>query len=133
MTQAHRATLQRELQGATRERMLREIAELLEALTADRPLLLVLEDLQWVDPATVDLLAALARRRGPAKLMLLTTYRPVHGARTDHPLQALTAELLAHQLCHAMALETLSEADVAAYLTAESSGASLPEGLAGLV
>ena len=66
MTPAHRATLQRELQGATRERMLREIAELLEALTADRPLLLVLEDLQWVDPATVDLLAALARRRAPA-------------------------------------------------------------------
>ena len=32
-----------------------------------------------------------------------------------------------------MALEPLSEADVAAYLTAESSGASLPEDLAGLV
>jgi predicted ATPase len=133
VTREHRELLQRELLGATRQRIVREICEALETLTAARPLLLMLEDLQWVDPATVDLLAALARRRGPAKLMLLATSRPMDGTRTDHPLQALTPELLAHQLCHAMALEPLSEADVAAYLTAESSGASLPEGLAGLV
>jgi predicted ATPase len=133
VTSEHRALLQRESLGATRQRMVREICEALETLTAARPLLLVLEDLQWVDPATVDLLAALARRRGPAKLMLCATSRPMDEARTDHPLQALLPELLAHQLCHVMALEPLSEADVAAYLTAESSGASLPEGLAGLV
>ena len=90
VTREHRALLQRELLGATRQRMVREICEALETLTAARPLLLMLEDLQWVDPATVDLLAALARRRGPAKLMLLATSRPMDGARTDHPLQALS-------------------------------------------
>ena len=133
VTRAHRDTLQRELLGATRERMLREIAEVLETLTADRPLLLVFEDLQWVDHATVDLLAALARRRAPAQLLLVATYRPVDLAFWDHPLQALTQELRVHQLCHELAVEPLSEADVAAYLAAASSGAPLPEGLAGLV
>ena len=103
MTRDHRDTLQRELLGATRERMLREIAEALETLTADRPLLLVFEDLQWVDPATVDLLAALARRRAPAQLLLVGTYRPVDLAWRQHPLQALTQELLVHQLCHEIA------------------------------
>jgi predicted ATPase/DNA-binding winged helix-turn-helix (wHTH) protein len=133
MTRAHRETLQRELLGATRERMLREVAEALETLTADRPLLLIFEDLQWVDHATVDLLAALARRRTPAQLLLVATARTMDLALGDHPLQALTQELRVHQLCHDIALEPLSEADVAAYLTAAAAGAPLPEGLAGLV
>ena len=37
--------LQRKAQGATRERMLREMAEAIEALTADRPLVLIIEDM----------------------------------------------------------------------------------------
>jgi DNA-binding winged helix-turn-helix (wHTH) protein len=131
MTRDHRETLQRELMGTTRERMLREMAELLEALTAARPLLLVLEDLQWVDPATVDGLAALARRRAPARLLLVGTYRPGDVAVGQHPLRALTQELLVHQLCHEVPVEPLGDADVAAYLAAVSSGASLPEEFAG--
>ena len=133
VTRAHRDTLQRELQGATRERMLREIAEALETLTVDQPLLLVFEDLQWVDPATVDVLAALARRRAPAHLLLVGTYRPVDLAVGQRPLQALTQELRLHHLCHELAVAPLSAADVAAYLAATSASASLPEGLAGLV
>ena len=104
LTRDHRDTLQREVLGATRERMLREINEALETLTATSPLLLVFEDLQWVDHATVDLLAALARGRGPAKLLLLGTYRPEDVALADNPLQALTSELLVHKLCHEMTL-----------------------------
>jgi tetratricopeptide (TPR) repeat protein len=132
MTREHRATLQRELQNATRERMLRELAELLEVLTADRPLLLILEDLQWADPATVDGLAALARRRAPAHLVLVATYRPVDLAFWTHPLQTLTQDLRVHQLCHDLVVEPLSEADIAAYLAAVA-GAPLPEGLAALL
>jgi DNA-binding winged helix-turn-helix (wHTH) protein len=44
--------LQRKVQGATRERMLREMAEALEALTAEQLLVLVLEDLHWSDHST---------------------------------------------------------------------------------
>jgi hypothetical protein len=52
---------------------------------------------------------------------------------SEHPLQALTQELLVHQLCQELAVEALSDVDVAAYLTAESPGGSLPAGLAELV
>src|SRR5262249_53980153 len=52
--------LQQQTQGATRERMLREMAEVVEALTAEQPLVLVLEDLHWSDYATVDLLSFVA-------------------------------------------------------------------------
>src|SRR6202035_5033547 len=94
-----REMLQREILGATRERMLREICEAVETIATDGPLLLVFEDLQWVDQATVDLIGALARRRAPAKLMLIGTYRPVDLTLADHPLKALERELLLHQLC----------------------------------
>ena len=46
--------LQRQVQGATPARMLRELAEALDVLTADVPLVLVLEDLQWSDRSTVE-------------------------------------------------------------------------------
>jgi tetratricopeptide (TPR) repeat protein len=129
----HREMLQREILGATRERMLREIGELLETITSENLLLVVFEDLHWADHSTVDLLSALARRRSPAKLMVIGTYRPVDIVLSDHPLKALKQDLLVHQLCREIALEPLGEGDVAEYLTAESSGASLPDGLAALL
>ena len=129
----HRETLQRELLGATRERMLREIGDALETIAAARPLLLVFEDLQWADHSTVDLISALARRRAPDKLMLIATKRPVDMVIPEHPLKALKQDLLLHQLCREITLEPLGEPEVAEYLAAESSGGSLPEGLAKLV
>ena len=56
--------LQRRGLGATQARMLRELAEAMEALTAERPLVLVLEDLHWSDDATLAWLACVARRSG---------------------------------------------------------------------
>ena len=73
MSDTELEAVQRRAHGATRERMLRELAEAVEALTATTPLVLVLEDLQWSDYSTLDLLAVLAQRRGPARLMLLGT------------------------------------------------------------
>jgi AAA ATPase domain len=80
--------------GATPERMLREAAECLEAVSTEQPLVLVLEDLHWSDHATLDLLAWLARRREPARLLVLGTSRPVEGLIQGHPLQAVTQELV---------------------------------------
>src|SRR5258708_7405798 len=67
--------LQREVLGTMGERMVREICEALESMTAAHPLLLILEDLHWADAATLGVISALARRRGPAELMILATCR----------------------------------------------------------
>jgi predicted ATPase/DNA-binding winged helix-turn-helix (wHTH) protein len=125
-----RGVLQQEILGATRERMLREIAEALETITSEKPLLLVLEDLQWVGPSTVDVISALSRRRAPGKLMLIGTYRPADLALADHPLRTVKRALLIHHLCREIALKPLGEAEVAEYLASESGGAAVPEGLA---
>src|SRR4029453_18493557 len=81
--------LQRQVAGATPARMRRELAQALDVLTADAPLVLVLEDLQWSDASTVDLLAYLAQRREPAQLLVLGTYRPVDLVLHAHPLHGL--------------------------------------------
>lgn len=102
--------------GATKERMLREIAEFLEAATADTPLLLVLEDLQWSDYSTLDCLAYLARRREPARLLVLATYRPTEAGGRQPPLETMKHELQVHGQCHELPLSYLSKAAVAEYL-----------------
>jgi hypothetical protein len=62
-----RARIQGETHELTQQRMLREMAEALAALTAERPLVLLLEDLHWSDASTLDLIAAIARRTEPAQ------------------------------------------------------------------
>ena len=50
--------------------MLRELAEAMETLTLERPMVLVVEDLHWSDYATLDWLAFLARRRVAARFLV---------------------------------------------------------------
>ena len=128
-----REMLQREILGTTRERMLREICEALETITAEYPLLLAFEDLQWVDHSTIDLISALARRSRPAKLMLIATCRPLDQESHNHPLKALRQDLSVHRLCHEFALAALTEAQVGEYLVVRSCGASVPQGLSALL
>src|SRR5216683_3122913 len=125
--------LRREVLGATRERMLREIGDALDAIASRSPLLIVFEDLQWVDYSTVDLISVLARRRTTAKLMIVGTYRDDDVALSEHPLRALKQDLRSRHLCHEIALGPLNEAQVVDYLVAEQPESPLPDGLAALV
>ncbi|HEY5868140.1 MAG TPA: AAA family ATPase, partial [Candidatus Tectomicrobia bacterium] len=84
---AERAGLERVLAGATRARMLRELVDALEVLSVQQLLVLVLEDLHWSDPSTVEFLAYLLRRQGRARLFLIGTYRPTEILAADHPLK----------------------------------------------
>ena len=53
----------------------RAIRGLLERLAAARPLVLCLDDVHWADPASLDLLAALARRPPERAVLLAVAYR----------------------------------------------------------
>lgn len=110
-----RSALQRELEGATRERMLRELAELTEALGAEQLLVLVLEDLHWSDPSTLDLIGFLAQRRAPARLFVLATYRPIDAALAEHPIRDLKHRLHAKRQCAELPLADLGEQEIERY------------------
>jgi DNA-binding winged helix-turn-helix (wHTH) protein len=111
-----REVLQRELLGTTRERMLREMAETVEVLAADTPLVLVLEDLHWSDPSTVDLLSLIAHRRQPAPLLVVVTYRPVDVILSGHALKAVKQRLDQQRLCAEVRLPLFGREQVAQYL-----------------
>jgi DNA-binding winged helix-turn-helix (wHTH) protein/tetratricopeptide (TPR) repeat protein len=125
---AERESLQSRTMG-TRERMLREMAGAIERLSDQYPVLLVLEDLHWSDYSTLDLIAHLARRRDPACLMIIGTYRPVDVILTGHPLKDVKRELQAHRLCHELPLEYLTEDAVTQYLAARCRHHELPSRL----
>ena len=113
--------------------MVRELCEALEVLTQTVPLVLILEDLHWVDNCTLDIISAIARRREPAKLLLLGTFRPADLILSASPLKALRQDLLLHHLSHEVELERLDESDVGEYLAAEFTAGDLPAGLAAII
>ncbi len=117
IAEADRDKLKREVVGAAKERMMREMAEAIEAATVDSTLIFILDDLHWADHSTIELIAHLARRRERARLLLVGTYRPADLIVHSHPLRSVTRELQVRGSCSEIALEFLSEAAIRQYLT----------------
>jgi DNA-binding winged helix-turn-helix (wHTH) protein/tetratricopeptide (TPR) repeat protein len=115
-SQEEREALRRELSGAGQARMLREMGELLDRYTEDRPLLLVTEDLHWSDHATVQLMDYVARRRSPARLLWLGSFRVTELIAADHPLATVRQELRLHGLGAELPLDDFTEAEVGEYV-----------------
>lgn len=133
LSTAEREALSREVLGATRERMLREMGEALEVLTSEQPLVLILEDLHWSDNSTLDLISYLATRVRPAHLMLIGTYRTAELIVSGHPLKAVKQELLAKKQCEELPLDYLSAEAIAKYLSVIFPSNRFPDELAGLI
>jgi len=111
-----REALRRDLAGSGQARMLREMGELLDRYTEDRPLLLVTEDLHWSDLATVQLVDYLARRRSSARLAWLASFRLTEVIAGEHPLHAVRNELRLHGLADEIVLDAFSEKEVAQFV-----------------
>jgi hypothetical protein len=123
-------SVQRRLAGATHERMLREMLETLEAIGVETPVVLVLEDLHWSDPSTIDVLEAVAKRREPVRLLVLGTYRRGEAIAQDHPVHRLEQSLRSRGLCAQVALGGLADDALDEYAAAVLGG-SAPAGLGG--
>ncbi|WP_449657212.1 ATP-binding protein [Streptomyces hazeniae] len=75
-----------------RARLFELTAQLLERLTAERTVVLALEDLHWADRSTRELLGYLYRSlQAPSRLVLLATYR-ADDIHRRHPLRPFLAE-----------------------------------------
>ena len=62
-----------------RYRTNRAVRELLERLAATKPMVLILDDFHWADPASVDLLASLLHRPPNAAVLIVLGARPSQG------------------------------------------------------
>jgi predicted ATPase/DNA-binding winged helix-turn-helix (wHTH) protein len=104
---------------ATRSvRMPGELCSALEELAAEKPLVLVFEDLHWADDSSLGVISALARRRTPGRLMVLATYR-AHDGLADPGLKSLKQDLLIRRLCIELNLGPLARQAVAQLLSRE--------------
>jgi len=89
-----------------RHRIARAFSGLFEAISRQAPLLLVLEDLHWVDEASIALLQHLARAQQHHPVVVLATYRSDEVHRR-HPLAGLVADLSRARLAVAIPLDLL--------------------------
>jgi DNA-binding winged helix-turn-helix (wHTH) protein len=114
--------LQHRVMGATRERMVRELNDVLERVATQETLVLVLEDLHWSDVATLGLLTSIAQRPEAARLLILGTYRPADAVLRAPALRQAIRELQGRSLCEHLDLELLTRRDVGAYTSARLGG-----------
>ncbi|QBR70826.1 transcriptional regulator [Beijerinckiaceae bacterium] len=124
------AELRKEVFGATRERMLREFCELLEVLSAESPLVIIVDDLHWTDYATLDVLSRFARRNKKASVLFVATFRPIDVRIVNHPTWKLHQDLQVHGLSTEIALDRLSQAEVEQYLLLRFDDAEIAHTLA---
>jgi predicted ATPase len=125
--------MRQSLQTAKPERMLREFAALVEALSTDLTVVLVLEDLHWSDAATADLLAVLAQRGEPARLLVIGTYRPAEAAVQHHTLSQVVRGLQVRRQCVDVPVHELNPEEVRHYLEARFPDADFVPALAPLL
>ncbi len=89
-------------EGLEQGHLYQQITDVLRYLAEEHPLLIVLDDLQWVDTASVGLLFHLGRRLQGTRILIAAAYRPDeltlgrvglgYGAPERHPLEKALAE-----------------------------------------
>jgi serine/threonine protein kinase/tetratricopeptide (TPR) repeat protein len=126
-------SLQRETIGATKERMLREMGDALGVLAVNNPLVILLEDIHWADPSSIDLLRHLCQRVAGQRLLVIGTFRPEDVERTGHPLKSYKLEMQAHNLCEEIALGSLTHEHITNYLDVRFSPNDFPGELPALI
>lgn len=103
--------------GATPHRLTRELCDALDALTRNQFLLLLLDDVQWADRATLDLMGALAVRKLRAKLMIVATLRTPASTEANYTAATLVQKLSLYRLAREIRLQPLEFADVETFLS----------------
>jgi DNA-binding CsgD family transcriptional regulator/tetratricopeptide (TPR) repeat protein len=108
-------------------RLFELLLDLVERIAAERPTVLVLEDLHWADQSTRDLLGFLVRGLRRPGLLLVLTYRTDELHRR-HPLRPFLAELERIRWVERVELERFDRPELIAQLTGilgEPPGAAL--------
>ena len=109
------------------------MGDALGTLAANNPLVILLEDIHWADPSSIDLLRHLCQRVGTQRLLVIGTFRPEDVERSGHPLKSYKLEMQSHKLCEEIALGSLSYEHVASYLDLRFSPNDFPRELPALI
>ncbi len=109
-----------------RYRLYEAISSLLTALAAANGLVLVLDDLQWSDNSTLELLCHVARHCSKAPLMVVAVYRASE-LENNPALQKALIELNRLRIITSIKLEALSKEETAALLAHKLNSPTRPD------
>ena len=90
------------------ERLCRQV----EARAGEQPLIVVVENVQWADVATIEALSRLAYSRSPARLLVLVSYRASMPNDPRCPGRTLMLDLLVHGAATELRVTALASEDV---------------------
>ncbi|QBI20566.1 helix-turn-helix transcriptional regulator [Egibacter rhizosphaerae] len=114
------------LDPSSQVRLFESLLRLVQRLAAERPLVLVMEDLHWADTSTRDLLGFLAHSLRDVGAMLVVTYRTDELHR-DHPLRPVLARIQRTDGAERVDLGTLDRVALGRLLEAVTGKAPGPE------
>jgi tetratricopeptide (TPR) repeat protein len=103
-------------EGPTATRLAREFGDVLSAAAQSRPVIVVVEDLHWSDPSTIELLQHLAHRATRAALLIVATYRTGDASAVGPRLDQIASELEARRMCQTLELGRFEEHSLQEYL-----------------
>jgi tetratricopeptide (TPR) repeat protein len=122
--------LHRQAAGATKERLIREGGDFMEAACRVFPIVLYLEDLQWADPASVDLLHHTGCRLARQRTLVVATFRQADVDAANPPMKRCAVDLLARGAARELSLGALTHENVGDYLAARFPSHRFPAALA---
>jgi len=99
-----------------KQRSIALLAERLERLSLTTPLLVLFEDLHWIDPSSLETLDRIIRAAPSSPLLIVSTFRPEFEASWDSLDHVATTKL-----------DRLTDADVKAIAARVSGGKTLPD------
>jgi tetratricopeptide (TPR) repeat protein len=112
------------------QRLKREFLAFLRQLSTVTTVVALVDDLQWSDPSSLDLLAFVGANCADMRLLLLAAFRPPEFAQRHPGFRPSQLELMVKGAI-TIELPLLTEADVDEYLNTVLSGDGLAEELAG--
>jgi len=104
-------------QVTERERPFELIFRVLERLAAEEPVLLILEDMHWADPTSLEVLHHLAHRAPSIHMLLIATYR-TDEIHSTHPLRKLLGAMARDRVGEEMRLQPLTREETGEMLKA---------------
>ena len=105
--------------GLARSRAFESVCRLVQRLAAERPVVMLVEDLHWADPTTLDLVGYLALALGDHRALIVTTDR---GDAADEALRRFRAPLRRVDRLVDLRLSALAPDDVAELVRASLGG-----------
>ena len=101
--------------SSEQSRIFEQVTSVLTSLAEKKPLLLILDDLHWVDESSASLLFHLARRIEGSRIHVVGTFRPEEVAlgrgEARHPMEQVVSELKRHYGDPVLALGDDTEAE----------------------